>query len=161
MYTKSNEIGNTDTDVSQSIVEGASVAIRHETLAALSPQQLVDCSRPFGNFGCEVGNLASAFNYVGYEGGLCELSAYPYTGVEAKCASASCSPVSPIVANCNLASDDEEKLKEGVAIQPVGVAIDSTGWQSYSGGIYASSECGTQVDHFVVIVGYGTERYIM
>jgi len=46
-----------------------------------------------------------------------------------------------------------------VALGPVSVAIeaDTSVFQSYSTGIISSDACGTQLDHGVLVVGYGTE----
>ena len=30
--------------------------------------------------------------------------------------------------------------------------------QSYTGGVYTSSECGTAIDHAVLVVGFGTDE---
>jgi C1A family cysteine protease len=53
-------------------------------------------------------------------------------------------------------------LKAAVAKQPVAVAIeaDTRYFQSYSGGVLTSTSCGTNLDHGVLIVSYGTENGI-
>ena len=45
-------------------------------------------------------------------------------------------------------------------MQPVSVAIeaDSLVFQFYGGGIIDSARCGTDLDHGVLIVGYGEEK---
>jgi C1A family cysteine protease len=50
-------------------------------------------------------------------------------------------------------------LKAAVAQQPVAIAIeaDTRYFQSYSSGVLTSSSCGTNLDHGVLIVGYGEE----
>ena len=42
--------------------------------------------------------------------------------------------------------------------QPVSVAVeaDQSAWQFYSGGVVTAANCGTQLDHGVLAVGYGT-----
>ena len=51
---------------------------------------------------------------------------------------------------------NEAALTSAVASQPVSVAIeaDQPGFQFYSGGVF-SGECGEQLDHGVLVVGYG------
>ena len=49
-------------------------------LRELLAQQLIDCSRDYGNYGCSGGNIPNTFNYssdhfIAYE------SDYPYAGV--------------------------------------------------------------------------------
>ena len=54
-------------------------------------------------------------------------------------------------------------LKEAVAtIGPVSVAIeaDTRTFQLYTGGVLTSSACGTNLDHGVLTVGYGSEAGI-
>eukprot|EP00967_Tisochrysis_lutea_P056583 scaffold71509_cov23-Tisochrysis_lutea.AAC.3 len=50
-------------------------------------------------------------------------------------------------------------LKAAVAHQPVSVAIeaDQQAFQLYMGGVFADETCGTELDHGVLVVGYGTD----
>jgi hypothetical protein len=47
-------------------------------LIPLSVQNLVDCSRPQGNWGCYLGNTYLALHYVMENGGLESEATYPY-----------------------------------------------------------------------------------
>lgn len=143
-------------------IEGA-WAIANSQLIDLSEQELVDCATgaSYGSHGCDGGEMEGAFKYV-IEKGQCSLSSYPYTsgvsetgGACQKCTSvvvfSSCSDVKP---------NDQLSLKAAVAQQPVAVAIeaDTRYFQSYSSGILTSSSCGTNLDHGVLIVGYGEDN---
>lgn len=49
-------------------------------LISLSEQQLVDCSKSYGTFGCSGAWMANAYDYV-MNNGLMSTSNYPYTSV--------------------------------------------------------------------------------
>ena len=143
-------------------VEGA-WAIAKSQLVDLSEQELVDCATgiSYGSHGCSGGQMQGAFKFV-IENGQCSLSAYPYTSGVTK-TGGSCQKCSSIVhiSSCSdVKPNDQISLKAAVAQQPVAIAIeaDTRYFQSYSSGILTSSSCGTNLDHGVLIVGYGTEN---
>jgi len=140
-------------------VEGIT-AIATGKLPDLSEQQLVDCSSSYGNDGCNGGLMDYAFQYV-EANGLCSESAYPYQGVTGTCQSSSCTPVVPagqIYGYTDIPQGKEAPMLPAVAGQPVSIAIeaDSSAFQFYSSGVFNDPGCGTQLDHGVLIVGYGT-----
>ena len=141
-------------------IEGAT-AISTGNLESLSEQELVDCSKKYGNMGCRGGLMDNAFRYV-FDNGLCSEEDYPYTGSDDKCNSNNCQSVVKI-SNCfDVPSENELALKEAVSEQPVSVAIeaDTRVFQMYSSGVLTSEACGTNLDHGVLVVGYGTENNI-
>merc|ERR1712228_67991 len=55
--------------------------------------------------------------------------------------------------------DSVDQLKAAVAKQPVSIAIeaDKFVFQTYQSGVLNSTKCGTNLDHGVLIAGYGNE----
>lgn len=53
--------------------------------SSLSEQQLIDCSRPFGNKACDGGNLDASYLYA-KEKGIMSDNDYPYYGYQTACA---------------------------------------------------------------------------
>jgi len=139
-------------------VEGA-WAISTGKLVDLSEQQLVDCATgvAYGSHGCSGGQMEGAFKYI-VEHGQCALTEYPYTATSGSCQK--CAAVAHISSCSDVKPNDQISLKAAVAQQPVAIAIeaDTRYFQSYSSGVLTSASCGTNLDHGVLIVGYGNEK---
>jgi C1A family cysteine protease len=138
-------------------VEGAHF-IATGQLVSLSEQQLVDCSGAEGNQGCNGGLMDDAFQYIIDNGGICSEASYPYEGVQGSCNAASCQSVATIVSYTDVTPNSESALVAAIAQQPVSVAVeaDQSSFQFYSGGVMTAA-CGTNLDHGVLAVGYGTD----
>jgi cathepsin L len=56
--------------------------------------------------------------------------------------------------------NSEADLQAAVAQQPVVVAVeaDKAAFQMYTGGVLDSDDCGDQLDHRLLVVGYGSEN---
>jgi len=141
-------------------VEGAWKVLGGD-LYTLSEQQLVDCAgEAYHNLGCHGGNAINGFAYIS-QNGLCTARSYQYVAVQGSCRADSCQQVIPRggVTDFRLVDhNNENALMQAVAQQPVAVAIngDSLVFQTYRGGII-SQNCGTTLDHGVLLVGYGTD----
>jgi len=134
-------------------------AIKKGTLTSLSEQQLVDCSGSYGNAGCNGGEMDAAFKYIKANGGLCTESAYPYKGVDGTCKSSSCgTKYNANSGYTDVTKEDESALETAAVSGCVSVAIQANqaAFQSYSSGILTGN-CGTSLDHGVLVVGYGTQ----
>ena len=146
-------------------IEGA-WAIHSGNLVSLSEQELVDCAGlKYESLGCNGGQMDGAFHYT-IDNGLCSESDYPYvsgnTQTSGSCAASSCSAIVNINGCADVLPNNQVVLKQAVASGPVSIAIeaDTRYFQSYSGGVLTSSSCGTNLDHGVLIVGYGVENGI-
>eukprot|EP01016_Furgasonia_blochmanni_P026317 TRINITY_DN27_c0_g1_i1.p1 TRINITY_DN27_c0_g1~~TRINITY_DN27_c0_g1_i1.p1 ORF type:complete len:421 (-),score=148.91 TRINITY_DN27_c0_g1_i1:54-1316(-) len=126
-------------------------------IQTFSEQQLVDCSRPQGNLGCNGGLMDSAFKYV-KQHGLQTEDQYPYTARDGKCHDSSATSTFTINGFRDVPTNDNDQLAAAVAQGVVSVAIeaDTQEFQFYSSGVLDSAQCGTQLDHGVVVVGFGT-----
>ena len=131
-------------------------AIAGNRLESFSPQQLVDCAGSYGNYGCSGGIPDKALIYV-KDNGIASLTDYPYEGVDDTCKAFN--PIAKISGCHRTVSGNQLALKEVVYKKPVMIAIeaDTKVFQFYQSGILDSELCGTNLDHAVVIVGYGEE----
>jgi len=138
-------------------VEGVSF-ISTGTLPSLSEQQLVDCSGAEGNQGCNGGLMDDAFQYIIDNKGITSESAYPYTATDGTCAAKGKPVAATITGFKDVPTNSETALETAIVTQPISVAVeaDQSVFQFYSGGVMDSS-CGTQLDHGVLAVGYGTD----
>jgi C1A family cysteine protease len=139
-------------------IEGA-WAIAKKKLVSLSEQQLVDCSADQGNFGCSGGLMDNAFEYVIANGGITSEAKYPYTAMDGTCMSPLPASVATISSYQDVPKNNDNALQAAVAIGPVSVAIeaDMPAFQFYSSGVLSDPSCGTNLDHGVLAVGYGTQ----
>jgi KDEL-tailed cysteine endopeptidase len=134
-------------------------AIAKGQLIDLSEQQLVDCATgiSYGSHGCNGGQMEGADKYL-IEHGQCTLASYPYTAKDGKCQT--CTSVAHFTSCSDVKPNDQISLKGATAMQPVSVALsaDSRYFQSYTGGILDASACYTELNHGVLIVGYGVDN---
>ena len=140
-------------------VESAN-AISGKKLVELSEQQLVDCDRESGgNQGCNGGDMALAFEYV-EKNPLESEDDYSYEGRDGKCHYDRSKGVGTVSNYVNVTPSSADELKAAIAKGPVSVAIeaDQLAFQLYFGGVITKDHCGTDLDHGVLAVGYGSEN---
>ncbi|XP_030078247.1 cathepsin L1 [Microcaecilia unicolor] len=132
--------------------------IKFKELVKLSEQQLVDCDHDTGNDGCCGGLPKFAFRYIS-ENGLMKRKDYEY-----KERTNECHYESGDILKMNMSKyyviPDEENMAVAVAFEgpvTVGIAVHED-FQMFKGdGIY-DGECGEDMNHAIVIVGYGKEN---
>ena len=141
---------------SSGAVESA-YAIKNNILYNLSQQELLDCS--YLNHGCNGGAMDLAFQFI-MNNGLCTNLSYPYEAERGLCQKRNCESVIQISNYSDVTQNNETALAQAVSKQPVSVAIQANkrSFQMYQSGIYNDPECGTQLDHGVLVVGYGTDN---
>jgi C1A family cysteine protease len=133
--------------------------ISGQKLASFSEQQLVDCSSAYGNQGCNGGLMNNAFNYwIKSSKGIALESAYPYTAKDGTCKWDASMITGTIRAFSVIAQQDCDGLLHAITQQPVSVGIAANAIMSYTSGIFNNARCGTQLNHGVVAVGYGTQN---
>lgn len=145
-------------------LEGA-YAIKMGHLVSFSEQNLVDCDLIGSggtSLGCNGGDMGSAMDWINKNGGLCTEQDYPYvsgTTKQAGTCQKTCAKVSgsSIVKHIAVAANSDVAMTVTLAQQPVSVAIeaDQASFQLYKSGVFTGS-CGANLDHGVLLVGYGT-----
>ncbi len=137
-----------------------SLAINTNTLRNLSEQQLMDCSRKYGNFACNGGLMDNAFQYA-IKYGICSYDEVEYEAESEMCSDLdkNCDKIAEFSYCYDIPTNNELALKEAVFKRPVSVSIeaDTKVFQFYNSGIIDNNNCGTQLDHGVLLVGYGIE----
>jgi cathepsin L len=150
-------------------------AIKHSKLVSLSEEQLVDCSGSFGNGGCGGGWPADAYDYLASVNGSELETSYPYLFADTAGSAGTCmyNSTSAVVASVagtlgvNTSTwvtplGSESALQAAVSsIGPISVCIDAgvLSFMLYESGIYTDTTCSnnpSDLDHAVVVVGYGT-----
>lgn len=130
-------------------------------LTNFSEQQLIDCSVLYGNLGCNGGLMDNAFEYA-TDHYMCSEENIPYEAkfdlIINKCFN--CNSIVELKGCVDVPTNNQTALKIAVSRQPVSVAIeaDTDLFDDYEGGIISSSSCGTNLDHGVLIIGYGSEN---
>jgi hypothetical protein len=140
-------------------LEGA-YKIKYGTLISFSEQNLVSCDTI--DSACNGGLMDNAFTWTKSNGGLCTESGYPYTsgttGQKGTCLT-TCSKNTGVAPKSftDVAKNSDSALMTALAQQPVSVAIQANqpAFQLYKSGVLTGT-CGTNLDHGVLAVGYGT-----
>jgi C1A family cysteine protease len=145
-------------------LEGA-YGIKYGKLISFSEQQLVDCDNLKNggkDHGCNGGLMDNAFSWIHKNNGLCQESDYPYVSGDGK--SGSCQTTCSNIPNSKIQSyvdvvEGDSYFMSALAQQPLSIAIeaDQRDFQLYKSGVFTGT-CGTNLDHGVLAVGYGTEN---
>ncbi|KAK3431269.1 hypothetical protein EUGRSUZ_E02660 [Eucalyptus grandis] len=137
-------------------VEGIS-QITSGKLPVLSEQQLIDCDTE--SYGCDGGLPDNAFKYIIQNQGIASEDTYAYQEKDGTCNRRKAAQHAAQIKHFADVPPGEDELLKAVVQQPVSVGIISSGqeFQSYSSGIF-NGDCSGELDHAVVVVGYGTSE---
>jgi cathepsin L len=145
-------------------------AINSGSLKTLSTQQLVSCiPNPMscgGSGGCGGAITELAFSYVQLYGLTSEYKySYQsyYSGETGACQYEELLPSAEVEADgyIRLPLNDYDALLHAVAtVGPVTVSVDASQWKNYESGVFngCSYTDNIDIDHAVVLVGYGTDE---
>ena len=121
---------------------------------SLSEQELVDCSKDYGNNGCNGGLMNLSFNYV-IDHHIHEEAEYPYKGRDGKCRTEELGEGKHGLSQCVRAVPTIDGLMESVAVQPVAAAFHVIQtFMFYRKGVYKSHFCNSEPNHGILVVGY-------
>lgn len=138
---------------------------KYGTLKSFSEQHFVDCdNRENGgkDHGCNGGLMDNAFTWAKKNKGVCYEADYPYvSGTTSKAGTCNpkCTADSKVAPKSytDVKTNSDSALMSAIAQQPVSIAIeaDQKAFQLYQSGVFTAA-CGTNLDHGVLAVGYGT-----
>ncbi|CAG9855680.1 unnamed protein product [Phyllotreta striolata] len=125
-------------------------------LLDFSEQYVIDC---ISNSSCAGGTPISALQFAKDNGVILE-SEYPYNAKQNECPIARLSPLRIRFENAHVIFGNDEELKDEIKkTGPLGVCLyASSKWMFYKSGVWYHNECSSEVNHCVLLVGYGTEN---
>ena len=128
--------------------------IKNKKLVSFSDQQMIDCSALYGNQGCDGGLMTLAFQYTA-DYGIEPEKGYEYAAKVNKCKHNSQRVAFKNSGFKEVPANSTKALKLAVSRQPVSVGIEANSMtlQLFKSGVI-TADCGTQLDHGVLIVGY-------
>lgn len=141
-------------------IEGQNFLVNNK-LTPLSEQQLVDCTKNYGNNGCHGGLMHKCFEYIMAKNGIETEGAYPYNGNDRAQCHASQTNIGAHVKKFEYIQPSEDAvLKTLTARGPIATAITvKSTFMGYRSGVYNDPSCTSRgINHAVLIVGYGSEN---
>jgi hypothetical protein len=112
-----------------------------------------------GQGGCNGATQELAFAYVSNSTGISSSSQYPFTGSSSypTCPTNQIKPIAAIESYVALPFNNYTSIMNAIQIGPVSISADAEAWQLYDSGVFADKNCGTDIDHAIVLEGYGTD----
>ncbi len=116
-----------------------------------------------GSGGCNGATAEIAFEYMTTSAGMFQEYQYSYSsyyGRDYACSlPTGTNPVAKINGYVKLPENDYKSLMNAIAkVGPVAISVDASNWSGYSSGIFdGCNQTNPDIDHAVVLVGYGEE----
>jgi len=142
------------------------VAISTGKLFTFSEQEFVSCventEQCGGTGGCSGATMELAYDYA-IENGLATEWTYPYTSYYGEDGNCTMDSIDPPVAGItgytvNPTNSYKDLITSVATVAPVAVTVDASVWHLYESGIFDGCNQETpDLDHGVLLVGYGTE----
>jgi len=130
-------------------------------LVSLSEKNLMDCSKSYGNMGCNGGLMTSSFDYIIANKGIDTEESYPYVPQDGTTCKYDPSNIGATLRSyTNISPGSESDLLAKLDTAPVSVAIDAghSSFQFYKSGVYYEPACSSsRLNHGVLAVGWGSE----
>jgi cathepsin F len=127
--------------------------LKHNQLIDLSEQQLVDCDKI--DQGCNGGEMQIAFQWLADHGGVASEDDYSYSGYDRDCKFTSSMAKVNVTGYFNISTIETEIAQSLVELGPLSIGVVADPWQFYIAGIAGPFLCDGELDHGVLLVGYG------
>lgn len=120
----------------------------------LSEQELVDCSRAYGNQGCNGGLMHWAYAYI-RDKKIHNGKAYPYKAVGQTCKADSIKEEKHSLKSFAMVKRGVENVILATIVQPVAIAFYvQNDFFQYKSGVYDPPGCTSRPNHAVTVVGF-------
>jgi cathepsin F len=127
--------------------------LKNNELVELSEQQLVDCDKI--DQGCNGGEMQIAFQWLADHGGVATEADYPYSGWDESCKFKPEMAKVLVTGYRNISTNETEIAQSLVELGPLSIGVVADPWMFYIEGIIGADVCDGDLDHGVLLVGYG------
>jgi len=144
-------------------VTGTMAALKGHAPIQYSEEQIVDCSLPEGQDGCQGADAYYGYDYLKTHEFKTDAE-YAYEGKDSECTAKNVGTnflLKGWARTHDFGTVNVEAIKQQLAKQPMAVAMQVVSdFQSYTSGIYDHPNCaeGNALNHDMVIVGYGVDN---